>query len=204
MEPIQIKNPSYVQLTQDRIATKILKFGHTIFGDYVYKTLVNGDSTPNIDVVVPGVTYKYGNFNGNREGVDKLADYLTDKFKCECFDAGHLGYDDIYSVHMSCPGVSDQKENRVTVNIYDENPSNKGWLSPIFRLNYKAVNGKGTIVNNDGNEEDCKKTVSDMRNRKYTSWRYMNNEDKWYFNRWQWTDTNSLTYKVKLHFGFEE
>jgi len=204
MEPIQIKNPSYVQLAQERIATKILKLGHTIFGDYVYKTLVNGDSTPIIDVVVPGATYTYGNFNGNCKGVDDLSDYLTEKFHCKCFDAGHIGYDDIYSVHMLCPGINDQDENKVTVNIFDGSPPNKGWISPIFKLNYKKVDGKALIVNDDGNEESCKKTVTDMRNRKFSSWKYMNDEDKWYFNGWRWTDTNSLTYKIKQHFGFEE
>lgn len=202
MEPIKLQNPSYAQLTQDRIVSKVLKLGHTVLGEYVYKTLVNGDRASEIDIVVFGGTYTYGTFNGNSESVDKLNDYLKEKFDCKCFDGGYLGYDDTYSAHLICPGVNDEQKNTVTVNIYDD----ISWtsLSPYDGLRYKKVNNRNLIVNNDGNEETCKKIVADMRKRRFTSWGHMNSADKKYFNWWTWTDTNSLSYKIKQHFGFEE
>jgi hypothetical protein len=179
---------------QDKLVDHIVNGGHTIGGSYVYKTLVNGDPSSDIDV-------KVTSYNE----MEKLCNEMETLFKCQrsriteepisigLFRYGGEGMGNALQCPYSVNGRTEYE--RVEMIMPLQRPSN-----PVFNLEYKQVDGKPQIVNCDGNNEEAQRTIQQLQNRQFASWSDMRPKDKVYFSKPQWTDTSSWSFKMSNFF----
>ena len=169
---------------QNKLATHIINKGYTIYGGYVYKTLVNNDPTSDIDVHVK-----------NKEDMNVLLKDLEENFGCvkedeywdgKCLDMPPF----LVGYTLTCP-FSNTSCNVDLVYDYHAEQDND-----IFKLEYKQVNNKPEIIYKNGTHEHAQKIIHQLRKRQFTSWNDMRKQDKEYFNLNTWTDTNSLIFKI--------
>ncbi len=132
---------------QDRIATHIIKEGYTIFGGYVYKRLVNGDQTSDIDVKV-----------NNYKEILNLQNDLLNTFGCiKINKRNFIDYNtntNEPSVTLNC-GQSQYVDicTKQFVDIITKQDSK------IFKLEYKNFK----ISNNDGNNIEAQDTIKNLK-----------------------------------------
>ena len=176
---------------QDHMATHIIKQGYTIYGGYVYKRLLNGDKTNDIDVHVT-----------NKEDMYSLSKNLTETFGCK---EERLYMDDMYwdidpyviGMRMSCLC---KQQNFYSIDLIFKNMSQN---NDIFKLEYKQINEKPQIVHKNGLDEQAKKTIKELKQRQFAPWENMREKDKQYFSN-GWTDTSLYSFKIKKLFGLVE
>lgn len=123
---------------QDHLAKHIINRGYTIYGGYVYKRLINGDETNDIDVHVENI-----------DDMNNLAQNLKETFDCKkekvYWEDGFIDFPPyVTGMRMSCPCIkndqndqSNQKLYSVDLMIECESISQNG---DIFKLEYKLIN----------------------------------------------------------------
>ncbi|ARF12026.1 hypothetical protein Klosneuvirus_3_161 [Klosneuvirus KNV1] len=192
MEPDR-EMPSYYT----RIPNFIVGQGHTIFGSYVYKSLVNGDVASDIDVRVPEEKWK------------ELKEQLESTFQCVESNRPSDEYRKRqirWTYSMNCPNndpLSSQFYRGQRID-FTHPQKNQNYSPDMFKLQYKEVGGKPMIVHSDGDNEKCKKVVSQLRRREFVPWEGMRYKDKEYFNQPIWTDASTFRYKFKNMFRKDE
>lgn len=176
---------------QNQLANHIIKQGYTIYGGYVYKKLVNGDETNDIDVHVKNI-----------KDMDTLADNLNETFGCHKGDLSYNGtFWDINPYingrKMLCPF----EEKYYKIELMIESTQN----NDIFKLEYKQDNNKPQIVYKNGTDEQAKKVIKELKQKRFTPWENMRDKDKRYFSKNnKWTDTSTFTFKIKKYIGLVE
>lgn len=177
---------------QDVLAKHIINQGYTIYGGYVYKRLVNGDKTDDIDVHVKNDEDMHALYKNLGEHFDCVQKYRNKKY--------------VTGISMVCPNTrwfrSGYPESLFTVDIFQDNT----FLleSDIFKLEYRQIDGKPQIVHKDGNVEQAKNIINQLKKRQFSSWKNMRTKDKQYFSRDKWSDTNSWNFKIKKFIGLVE
>ena len=171
---------------QDCLAEHIIKQGYTIYGGYVYKRLINGDETNDIDVHVK-----------NNEDMNALAKNLGETFSCKIEDSYWNVPPYQIGLTMSCP---DNQKKLHVVDLMIES------VQPIdlFKLEYKQVNDKPQIVYRNGTNGQAKKIIEELKKRRFSPWKDMRDKDKLYFSGDKWTDTSSCGFKIKKFLGLVE
>lgn len=179
---------------QDHLANHIIKQGYTIYGGYVYKKIVNGDKTDDIDVHVK-----------DKEDMNILAKHLQETFGCnkeksywesDCYDIP------LYEIgmRMLCPY---NKQGLYAIDLMDTTESQQ--TTDIFKLEYKQVNDKPQIVYKEGTDEQAKKVIKELKQRRFSPWGDMRDKDKLYFSKENtWTNTSTYNFKIKKLIGLVE
>lgn len=178
------------QTFQHELAKFIIGKGHPLVGGYVYKTLVNGDRSSDLDVKVKE--------EQDDTDVKNLLGELKKKFKCEEVTfREHPRYDRTIQGHsLVCPFNTwdswrkTMQKSYMGIDVIIKSPEVK---NDIFKLQYKQVDGVPTIVDEDGDTNRRDRVIKELKARQFRSWNDMRLKDKDYFNKTQWTDLNNLT-----------
>ena len=153
---------------QDKLANFILQNHYTIFGGYIYKTLINGDKTDDIDVMVR-----------SKQEMEILKKKLKRKFKCIELQNNYMSDEyfsyDMTGIKMLCPNNKKYYYVDILMHFnYD--------MHSFYDFRCYMKNGKLLVSNSHGNE---KKIINELRNRLYRPWYTMREKDVKYFKNFK-------------------
>ena len=179
---------------QDKLAEYIVKKGYTLYGGYVYKKLVNGDETKDIDVHVE-----------NKNDMNLLAENLKDMFDCKeeklYIDGRFLDFGSyVTGMRISCP-CPHNVNNAYLIDLMIQSLHQN---NDILKLEYKQINEKPQFCFKNGSDEQANKVIKQLKQRQFTPWANMRTKDIQYFSKDKWKNTDTYGFKIKKVFGFIE
>jgi len=180
-----------------RLARTAIDNGGILFGEFVYKTLLRGESS-NLEIK-----------SKNVEHTKQLVEVFKTKHDCELRDPptryrGIPGIDYLFGfeVVLSCPNTNNLIEPiKIILDDYKKHPS------PIHNLRYGKIDSRtngdscgGAVFSPYLDDSEVFETISDVRNKRYTPWENMNEVDKKYFEGWR--IKGSISDKFRRMCGF--
>ena len=183
------------QTYQNKLVKSLLDKGHTLFGGYVYKTVVNGDESNDIDVSVPP------------ESIETLLNEMQKEFKCNrtsLYEPYARGNSLLCPFEIWIPKLGKYETSHQRIDIITSDSRKDD--SDIFKLQYKQVNGIPTIVDEEGDDKRRDRIVKELQARQFKPWDDMRIKDRIYFGSPQWTNLNEISkfQKIKSLFSFKK
>ena len=185
---------------QRKLVDFALNNGGIIYGGFIYKKIIRGESTRDIDVKAK-----------DKEHLNELSNKFQKEFDCKIvpkpkellYAISTLPKEEqrkyLEASLLDCK--DDLSDTRFDVDLVVDDNNKKE--NPIWNLEYiKNKNNSysdNIISSRYMNEYELCETISDIKNKRYTPWEGMRNKDKEYFKDWR--VKNSLADRFRKYCG---